>query len=210
MHHALLEALAIALYRRLGFDPSRPVSTFTIARAFLHTEIERPAKMVGPPGGLFWSLGRRKMAIRAGLPLPLARHIAAHEVAHLVFEENGYRGADLEEQCDRLGAALMAPRPAVEGLLRVYGRRLPQIAAEVGGSEVWAALRLAEVEASAVAVVGPATVRTRGAEGAWPSAATLRRWARRPPTGLAKTRLTDDRRRVVLRVEGYEDDARTA
>ncbi len=202
---ALTETLAVALYRRLDHDPSKPVSTFTLARQLLLTDIERPVTMIGSLAGIFWRHQRRYIAIKRSVPIPLARFFAAHELAHVLFEQEGYTGADLEEQCDRLGAALMAPRPAVEALRRAFGHDIQRIAAVVGSSQTCAALRLGEAGGAALAVVSPSTVRTRGAEGAWPAVSTLRKWVRRPPRGLAKTRLTDDRRRVVLRVHDHAD-----
>ncbi|MDB4994234.1 MAG: hypothetical protein JWM74_1666 [Myxococcaceae bacterium] len=86
-------------------------------------------------------------------------------------------------------------------LQRAFGFDLASIAAEVRGSQTWAALRVGEVLRMPLAVIAP-RVRVRGSEWGWPDEATLRRWSiGRVPSGLARTRLTDDRNRVVLMVD---------
>lgn len=203
MDVAAIEGAAIETYERCGLDPSRPVSTFRIAKALLGPDaIERPKLMIGAPAALITVDGRRRIAIKRSIPIEYARFFCGHELGHLVLEERGgYVSDDLELACDFFGAALMAPRPAIYGLQRAFGFDLPEIASAAGGSETWAALRVGEVLRIPLAVVAQ-TVRVRGPEEwVWPEEGTLRRWARRPPTGLAKTRLTDDPRRVVLVVD---------
>jgi hypothetical protein len=61
-----------------------------------------------------------------------------------------------------------------------------------------AALRVGEADQLPLAVVAK-VVRTRGPEAfQWPGEDVLRRWATKPPPGLARARLTDDPKRVVL------------
>jgi hypothetical protein len=207
MDHCFLEGLAIAAYERNGFDPSRPVDTFRLARADLGSAaVQRPADMVGPPS----SFGRGAedrywIAVKRSLPVMYARFFGGHEYAHVLLDREGYAEEDLELCCDYLGAALMAPRPAMYGLQRAFRfDDYSNIAAAVGSTQTWAALRCAEVLRVPVAVVAP-RVRVRGPEEwVWPDERTLRSWARRPPSGLAKTRLSDSPGRVVLTADDLE------
>lgn len=206
----ILEGVAVATYERLGLDPCRPVSTFQIARLLLGAHaIVRPALMIGAPAALIVVDGARRIAIKKSVPLRYARFFVGHELGHLLLEEEGYVGEDIEACCDYLGAALMAPRPAVRALQGAFGFDLPGIAEAVGSTQTWAALRIGEVLRVPLAVVAP-TIRVRGPdEWVWPDEQTLRQWARvrRLPRGLARTRLTDDERRVVIVAEDPERDA---
>jgi hypothetical protein len=198
---ASLEAIALATYRRAKRDPGRPMSTFALARA-VDVEVLRLRDMAGAPAGRGTSNGKRFIAVKQRLPEAYARFFAAHELAHFLLDEEGYDAEDLETCCDYLGAALMAPRPAVIGLKSAFGLDPRAIAKEVGGTETMAALRVGEVLRIPLAVVAP-IVRVRGPEEwVWPSVPELRRLARlaprKLPRGLAKTKLTDDPRRVLL------------
>lgn len=195
-----LEGLAIATYERLGLDPSEPVTTFRIARLLLGADaIVRPPQMLGVQACTIVVDGRRRIAVKARLPVTYALFFAGHELGHVLLEEEGYRGDDLELACDYLGAALMAPRPAMVRLHRAVGFDLEEMSRALVATQTQCALRVGEVLGLPLAVVAP-TIRVRGLEEwVWPDERTLRSWARRPPSGLAKTRLTDDRRRVVLR-----------
>lgn len=200
-----VEALAVAFYRRLGFDPAEPVDTFRLARALLGPDaIERGTSIVGLPAKLFMVRGARRIAVSRKLSVPYARFYAGHELGHVVLDELGYRDDDLEAVCDMFGAAVMAPIPAVAALLRAFGRDHEAIAAEVGATQTWAALRVAEALGIPRAIITPARVYARGPEAfVWGPEDGLRRLARgrvvRP--GVTKVKLTDDPRRVVIDVE---------
>lgn len=204
MDAAALEGMAISLYERLGLEPSRPVSTFKLARGLLGEEaLVRPPSMVGSPASLITVDGERRIAVKKTVPLRYARFFVGHELGHVLLEEERYHGDDLEPCCDYLGAALMAPRPAMRALQGVFGFSLPEIADVVGATQTWAALRCAEVLCMPLAVIA-STIRVRGPEEwVWPDEATLREWARsrRVPRGVSRMRLTDDPVRVVLRHE---------
>ena len=199
-----LEGLAIALYERLGHDPSRPVSTFRLARDLLGADaLIRPPSIVGSPASTFTLGGARRIALKRTVPLRYARFFVGHELGHALLEEEGYAYDDLEVCCDYLGAALMAPRPAMRAMQGIFGFAFDELAEVVGATQTWAALRCAEVLRMPLAVIAP-TVRVRGPEEwVWPDEQTLREWARsrRAPRGLARLRLTDDPHRVVLRPE---------
>lgn len=199
---ASLEGLATSLYTRLRLDPAKPVSTFVLAQKLTGHEVFRPANMIGALAQTWTQAGQRRIAVKRRLPVEYARFFAGHEVGHLLLDEAGYRGEDTEVCADYLGAALMAPRPALVALHRAFGFDLSAISIEVGATETWAALRVGEVLRIPVAVVAP-IIRVRGPENwVWGTDTDVRRLARLPqsklPRGLVKTKLTDDPRRVVL------------
>jgi hypothetical protein len=198
-----LEQLAAQTYERAGLDPARPVSPMRLARMLLGEDaITRPIALTGAPASLYYLNGTARIAVKKSVPIEYARFFVGHELGHLIVEkEGGYDGDDLEVCCDYFGAALMAPRAAIVAMQRSFGFDLPAIAHAAGSTQTWAALRCAEVLRMPLAVIAP-KIRVRGPdEWVWPDEDTLRRWARNPrslPRGLAKTRLTDDDRRVVL------------
>lgn len=197
-----LEDLAVESYERAGLDPSRPTSSFKVARLLYgENAVIRPPEMMVSPAALITVDGERRVAVKKGIPLRYARFFVGHELGHLELERIGYvgdKGASVEECCDYYAAALMAPRPATRALQRVFGFDLPSIAKAAGSTETWAALRVGEVMRQPIAVVAP-RVRVRGPEEwVWPDESTIRGWVRRLPPGLAKARLRDDPRRVAL------------
>jgi IrrE N-terminal-like domain len=198
-----VEGLAVDFYRRLGFDPERPVDTFRQARKLLGPDaIERGTALVGVPGRVFWLHGRRRIAVSRKLPVEYAQHTVGHELGHIVFDELGYRGECLEQLCDLFGAAVMAPIPAVRAMLRAFGRDHEAIADEVCSTQTWAALRIAEALGVPRAIVTPQRVYARGPESfVWGPEDSLRRLVRVERPGISRARLTDDPRRVVIDVE---------
>jgi hypothetical protein len=200
-----VEALAVGLYRRLGFDPSEPVDTFRLARKLLGADaIERGTSIAGLPAKLFVVNGQRRIAISRKLSVPYARFFAGHELGHVVLDDLGYREDDLEAACDMFGAAVMAPLPAVAAMLRVFGRDHEAIADEVCSTQTWAALRIAECLGIPRALITPQRLYVRGPEAfVWGSEDGLRRLARgrAPRPGIRRAMLTDDSRRVVLDVD---------
>ncbi len=203
-----IEGLAVAFYQRLGFDPTIPVDAFRLARRLLGPgAIERGTAIAGLPAKLFTVRGERRIAVSRKLAPEYAFFFAGHELGHVVFDELGYREADIEAACDMFGAAVMAPMPAVSAMLRAFGRDHEAIAAEIGSTQTHAALRVAECLGIPRAIITPARVYARGPEDfVWGPEDELRRIARarvvRP--GVTKAKLTDDPRRVVIDVEDVE------
>lgn len=205
-----LEGLAEAAYREAGAAPDEAESPATIARALLG----RDAVEVVPAGALRRSAAslvrvadQWRIYLRRGEP-SVMRFAVAHELAHWLLRRAGLAGTEDEETAaDYLGAALVAPRRAFLAALRALGRDLPELADAFVTTESLAALRFGETTLTPMALVRPGLVRVRSQlEFVWPEEETIRRWASgKPPTGLAKTRLTDDPRRVVLTGEELED-----
>jgi hypothetical protein len=200
---AEVEALAVDFYRRLGFEPDQPRDPFRLARKFLGANaIERGTNLLGVPAHTFVLNGERRIAVSRRLSIPYAQFFVGHELGHIVLNEIGYRDDDVEAVCDMFGAAVMAPIPAVRSMLRAFGRDHEAIADEVGSTQTWAALRIAECLGIPRAIITPRRVYARGPEEfVWGPEDELRRLARSPRRGIVRAKLTDDPRRVVLDVD---------
>ncbi len=198
---AVLEYLSLALYEEAGEDPSEPVSPVRLAK-----------RLIGADGVTFvprsalhhdWAMltkiaGRPRIVVRRDIPLAELGHTIAHELAHWALRRAQL--LDAEDVCDYLAAALVAPAPAFRRALGLIGTSLPNLANAFRTTQSLVALRWAESTATPLALVRPGLVRVRGErEFPWPADRVVRTWARvAAPASLARTRLTDDRRRVVL------------
>lgn len=199
MDVAEVEALAVATYRRLGFDPAEPVSTFKIARAMLGPNAIEKGTLVAVAAQLFTVKGERRIAYSRKLAPEYASFHVAHELGHVLCDEVGFRGPRLEQVCDQLAAALMAPLPAIGALVRA-GVTHEELADEVVATQTWAALRIAEYLKIPRAVLTPARVYVRGDESfRWPL--SVRKLATKDVPGIRRTSLTDDPARLVLDVD---------
>lgn len=140
------ERLAIITYRRFGFDPNEPACPIALAqRIFRHDD---PIEYVTLPGineGVLFAGEGRHIGIRRGLPLERALFVVAHELAHVVFSDAGFDDERIENACDYLGAALIAPAPAVRAIHEQYGFCPDELMLATGASATLAALRFAEV-----------------------------------------------------------------
>lgn len=147
-------------------------------------------------GGLARTAAGWFIGVRRSLPDTYREHTIGHELAHWWAQTNGV--IDSEEQADYVGAALQMPRGLFLGTDK---GELSGLARKFGATETAVALRIGEVEREPLAVVAPHCVRVRGPdEWEWPAEQTVRQWASSGRPGLIKTRLRDDRRRVVIRV----------
>ncbi len=201
-----IEGLAVDLYLRLSLDPERPIDTFRLARKLLGVgAIVRGTSLVGLPAKLFTVNMQTKIAINRALPFPYAQFFIGHELGHHICNELGYREDDIEHVCDHFGAAVMAPMPAVRAMLRAFGRDHEAIADEVGSTQTWAALRIAECVGIPRAIVTPKKTYLRGPEEfVFGSVQSVRGLVRGNRPGVSKVQLTDDPRRTVLDFEELE------
>jgi hypothetical protein len=199
-----LEAIAVEFYRRHKLDPATPTSTFKLARRAYHPQvITRPPTLLGRfPACAYVNheTGQQHIAIRRTVPDDEQQWYVGHELAHLVLGTKHGDGAEIEAACDYLGAALMAPRPAVLALYRSFGWNVSAIAREVTATQTWAGLRVAETMLMPLAAVSPIAVRVRGPEEwVWPDERTIRGWASgHIGPGLRKVRVTDRPKRSLL------------
>jgi hypothetical protein len=212
MDVANLEGIAIALYKRLGLDPSEPVSPVRLARTWLGADAIGRGHVIGGMGSSGRVNGRWRILVRPTLPVPELVFTVGHELGHVLLAEEGWTGDRDEEEraADLIAGALLAPQPAMRKLYRAHGLDLAAIAETVNASQTWAALRVGEAVGEPIAAISPALVRVRGPESfVWPSEPEIRKFARgraaRP--GLAKVRITDAPGRVAL--VGDEDASET-
>lgn len=203
-----LEGLARAAYEEAGVDEG--AGPVVVARSILgpaSVEVVRPGALRFSTAALAKLEGGWHIYVRRAEPHAM-RFAVGHELAHWLIRRAGGGLTDTEElDADLLGAMLVAPRRAFLAALRALGRDLPGLAEMFTATESLVALRYGESTHVPTALVRPGLVRVRSQlEFVWPKHETIRRWASgRPPTGLAKTKLTDDPRRIVLTGEGLED-----
>ena len=131
-----------------------------------------------------------RIDVRASLPPEIAQWAVGHELGHVA-------GLTDERECDYVGAAIQAPRRPFLQALAELGDDWPALGECFGITSTSAVLRAGELTGRALAVVTPRRVYGRG-EAFWPDETTLRHWARHGGPGLAKARLRDDLRRVVV------------
>lgn len=195
-----LEHLAESRYESAGLDPAEP-DLPRLVRALLGTSVTRGPRPISGPAALYRVGPAWGIVVSSKLPLVHARFFIAHELAHWILRDEGLDDRD-EAAADYLGAALLAPRRAYLAAVRA-GLELPELAERFGLTETGAALRIGETTGRPIVLVAPASVRPRGSESwVWPPEPTLRVWARRDRPGVARVRLVDDPRRVML--EGVE------
>jgi len=199
------ESLAVALYKRLRLDPSEPVSTFKLATRWLGPDtVIRPVTPMTSPAMTFVLHGERRIAIKRQVDARYAGFYVGHELGHILLDEIGYRENDVEQSADRIGAALVCPRPATVALYKCFGRDFEAIADELGCTETLVALRLAEVRGLTRAVVTPRRVYVRSDESfVWGSEADVRVLAKEKPQrpGISRAKLRDDPRRIVIDID---------
>lgn len=209
MDPGALEGTAESLYLEAGLDPSEPALQARLARALLGPsglEIVPAATLRTTRARLAFVESRWRIFVRRGPKAEMAFGVA-HELGHWALRREGYQDQDEELAADYIAGALIAPRAAFLRLLREYGPVWGPLADRLGTTESLVALRYGEVTAHPLALVRPGLVRVRSQlEFVWPDADTIRRWALgKPPTWLAKTRLKDDPRRVVLTGEDIDN-----
>jgi predicted transcriptional regulator len=148
-----------------------------------------------------------RIYVRRGLTIERRAFAIAHELAEWWLRvRERYEGEDAEHCANYIAAAILSPRRAFRRALAAVGHDFGELADLFRVTETHAALREAELDGIPRAVVSPALVRLRGPESwVWPDEATVRRWTRRSPPQVRKTKLTDDPRRVVLDVEHLDE-----
>lgn len=193
-----LEGEAEAIYRRLGLDTSDPVDPVAIAEGLLGPGTVRAVRASALPGAaaLVMVNGEVRIYVREKLPAERRAHLVGHELAHHVLGPNASESA-----CDYLGAAIIAPRPAVMLALRRVGRDWSELARIFGSTQTLAALRTSEATGAPLALVAPRRVRVRGEAWAWPeSEGEIRKLASRGHSAIDVAQLTDEPHRVALLV----------
>lgn len=202
-----LELLAEDLYKRARLDPTTSASTVRLARVLLgDTAIELvPRHALRTPAMLARVGERWRIFVRRPITPQDLAFLCGHELAHWALRREGYHEPDEEAAADYLGACLVAPRRAFLSALRDRNEDLSELARVFVATESLCALRTGETTGRVLALVSPSLVRVRGLRPfEWGDEATIRRLARRGGPGLARTRLRDDPRRVVLTAEDLD------
>ncbi len=144
----------------------------------------------------------RVFSVSDALSVLERRFCLSHELAHVVCEEAGFTGPNLEEMCDYIGAAFQTRLKPFSRRARELGANFRQLALDFGTTESWAALRFGEVTRHPLALVAPKTVRVRGRVWEWGTVDEVRRMAVHGARGLAKANLSDDPTRIALLATG--------
>ncbi len=186
------------IYGLAGFDPDEPALIGHIAAGLgLAVQYADAPRFPGDA-----KLRGTTILVRRFLPLERKKFAVAHEVAEHYFR--GQADAGLEDACNSVAAALIAPRRAFERAMRAFGPDdWEQLALPFGMTHTSSALRTAELRERSLVVVTPHRVYARGewwglTEG---GLRTIARAARITIPGLRKTSLRDDPRRTVIIVE---------
>lgn len=196
MNSADIEGDAIAIYGMAKQDPEEPPGLTRLVRALLGTRVE-VAHLVGSRRAqLVRVKDEWRIYVRKGTPAPRMAFDCGHELAHWWMRRCGYHGDNIEQLCDALGAALVAPRPFFVAVRRRIDD-VTEVAEAIGATQSLAVLREGETLGTPVALVGE-SVRVRGDEWGWPSEAEIRRVARTGHAALRKVKITDEPKRVAL------------
>ncbi len=138
--------------------------------------------------------------VNARLPRRRLVFAVAHELAEVELTRIGYEGADREAAADRLGAAILLPRPAVAAVLRSKPwRGIRHFASLLNVNSTCAALRLGETTTDPVAVIDKDRVTLRGVD-QWPESPVQLAKCRALPDGIHRVQV--ERGRVVLAATG--------
>lgn len=185
------------MLRAAGFDEDEAPGAVAIARALLGPDcIVRGsrASMVSLHGQQRIRLPRRRSPAEMNF-------LVGHELAEWWLKREGYVSEWIEDVANALAASLVAPRRAFLRAYREHGHDYTTLASLFCSSESLVVLRIGEVTGEPVLLVAPHRARARGEAFGWPS--QLRGASRFP--GLAKCRLSDDDRRLVVRRSGSEE-----
>lgn len=189
-----VEGDALAIYRMGGFDPDDTPSTGQLCRKVLGVGPQY-SKHLRTEADSCLLRGQWRIFVRPGIGAERARWLVGHELAEWWYRRIGYVGADVEERCDALGAALVAPARAVREAWRTTEDAV-LLAALLSTTQSIAHLRVGEVLGFPTALVRRGRIIVRGEEWGWPSERELLR-----PTDprLLVVKITDESKRHGLR-----------
>lgn len=199
-----LEEMAESSVKAAGFDPSETlVDAVRFARRLVGPVRTMPVSTLPGDAVLARVCGERRIYVRGKLPPLRLRWAVLHECAEAILDRAGYREADVERVANRLAASLAVPGKAARKAFRKQAPKeaeeWTQLALQFRTTESCAVLRFGEVTGEPLALVTLTSVRARGAAMPWPSDEEMRK-GKLP--GIRKTRLREDRTRVVLRPAG--------
>lgn len=109
-----------------------------------------------------------RVYLRKGLDPARARWLVGHELAEWYYQRSGYIGDDIEDRCDAVGAALVAPARAFRSGVRAVGYSVHELAAAFVVPEALALLRVGEVTGRPVLLLRKPAPIHRGEPYVWP------------------------------------------
>lgn len=193
-----IEGEALTLIRSVGLDPARAPSPAAIANAMPDVDVEYVLRASRPA----------KLAIRHGRPtlriLNTASTLArawfiAHELGEIIIHRRGIEHENVEQLADNLGAAIIAPAPAMSIVRARFEDDIGRAAKWLRLSQTITALRYGEVWDRLVIVLERTRVKRRGASFEIPPERELRRIAATGGgDGLSVVPITDAPGRIVL------------
>lgn len=194
------EGTARWIYDLAEADMTSPGNPVTLAKAVGVEVLPAPRRGLWGDATLTKVGGRPVIWTAPRVPAVRLRFAVAHELAEWAMRARG--NDDIEDLCNATAAAVLVPAGVFREALAAFGADLPALSRVFKVTETCAALRIGETTAEPIALVSPQLVRVRGDEWGWPSADEIRRLSRSKadPLALRLVRLTDDDRRVFLRV----------
>lgn len=168
-----VEGDQMAIYSMARAESDDPPSVADLSLALMQREpefarIHQEAKLPSAEEG-------RRPLVRVGVLPARARWLAAHEIAEWYYAHIEYDEPDVEERCDALGAALIAPRLAFRRAISVLDHSVYQLAEAFATTQSLALLRVGEVTGRPVALLRSPEPIYRGEPFAWPKCSSLRR-----------------------------------
>lgn len=191
-----IEGAALALYRQAGLDPSSSPSPGQLAMALPDIDVEFVLR-ASQPAMIRSFRGRATIRILATATPSAQAWFLAHELGEWVLRGMRVQHEAIEHFADAVGAAIIAPRPAVLAMRTRFDDDLERTARAMRITQTVAALRWGEVFGRPVAIVERHRVKARGAFDA-PDRELRRIAAAGGGAGMRALPITDTRGRVVL------------
>lgn len=161
------EADALEILRLAGhLDDEAPPNMAQLCRALLGSPPQ--VAPIRSEACLARVRGESRVYLRKGLDPARARWLVGHELAEWYYQRTGYVGADLEDRCDAVGAALVAPHMAYRLALRSVGSSVHALAEAFVVPQALALLRIGEVTGRPVLLLRKPTPIHRGEPYVWP------------------------------------------
>lgn len=174
------EGEAGAILRGAGWDEDCAIPARRLAEAILGPGCVQEARLAASDACLARVHEQWRIYLRPRLGKVTRRWLICHELAEWHLRRVGYAEPDVEAVANRIGAALVAPWHAYRSAFRRHGTNFPRLARAFSASPTCAALRMAEVVGTPVAVVAPRYERVHPGDAGW-------RW----PRGRKLRRLRD-------------------
>lgn len=112
--------------------------------------------------------GQSRVYLRRDVGAARARWLVGHELAEWYFQRAGYVAEDLEDRCDAVGAALVAPRRSYRLAMRALGHSVHALAKAFIAPQSLCLLRIGEVTGRPVIVFREPKALHRGEPYVWP------------------------------------------